>query len=114
MGVEVHHGPAIGAGINGPTGQARAIGVAAASEVRPILLHEFAELAVFRMPRSFRLGIELAENEFDFSRVVRAERRRARLGRWNGLVEAVAVDRLLAGFALGFNPGPGGKCDEAV
>ena len=51
-------------------------------------------------------GVELPEYIFDFGRVIRAQLRSIRDQDWRSHVEAVAIDRVLAGFALRLDPGP--------
>jgi hypothetical protein len=50
LGVEEHYGPALGGRIHRPFRQAGTVRIAGARKVRPVLLHQLAQLAILRPP----------------------------------------------------------------
>src|SRR5256885_10764090 len=82
--------------------------------VCPFLLFFFAELAVFRPPRNVLLGIQLAEDIFDFSRVICSQVGGLWISRLRGQIKTVTIDWLLPGLALSFQPIPRGKRNETI
>ncbi len=114
VGVEVHDLPVVFWSVEGPGGEVGAVGIAGAGEVGPVLLDLVGEGAVFGAPGGLGAVVEGAEDVLYVVGVEGSSGGGVELVAGGGEVETVAVDGGVAGFNLGFEPGPGGVSDEAV